>query len=114
MTGYDSPGEVLTLTAPVGGVTKDQGVKIGSVIVIPTVSVDAGEKFAGIRVGVVQHAKVSAQSWTEGVKIYLDDDASPDPLMTTTSSGNTLVGVAAKAAANPSSTGFVLLDGAVR
>ena len=114
MTGYDSPGEVVELTAPAGGVTKDQGVKIGSLCVIPTVSVAAGEKFNGLRIGVVVHAKVSAQAWTEGVKIYLDDDASPDPLMTTTSSGNTLVGVAAKAAANPSSTGYVLLDGAVR
>jgi predicted RecA/RadA family phage recombinase len=56
-------------------------------------------------------AKVSAQAWTEGAKIYWDDTAKN---FTTTSGGNTLAGVAAAAAANPSATGKVRLDGVAR
>lgn len=48
--------------------------------------------------------KVSAQAWTAGEKIYLD---AGNQLFTTVSTDNTLAGVAAAAAANPSSTGIV-------
>ena len=68
-------------------------------------------QFSALVKGVVTHAKVSAQAWTEGVKIYWDDSAKN---FTTTSSGNTLCGVAAAAAANPSATGYVRLDGVAR
>lgn len=114
MNNYVQPGTVVTLTAPVGDVVAGTAVKIGSLVVVPTASADAGDPFEGLVEGVVLHAKVSAQAWTEGVKIYFDHDASPEPVMTTTSAGNTLVGVAAKAASNPSATGYVRLDGVAR
>jgi predicted RecA/RadA family phage recombinase len=63
------------------------------------------------RRGVFTHAKTSAQAWTQGAKIYWDDS---NKVFTTTASGNTLVGAAVLAAANPSATGTVLLDGALR
>jgi len=110
MDNYDSPGEIVTLTAG-ANLTAGTGVLIGSLFVVPTISVSSGDRFTGLVTGVVEHAKTSAQAWTEGVKIYFD--ASP-PEMTTTSSGNTLVGVAAAAADNPSATGFVRLDGVAR
>lgn len=102
-----SEGKYPTFTAPSGGVVAGTGVLIGSKFVIPTVTVAADERFAGIGgPEIVEHAKVSAQAWTEGVKIYFDSALEQ---MTTTAGGNTLVGVAAEAAANPSATGRVLL-----
>lgn len=111
MENYVAPGEILELTAPSGGVTSGTGVLIGSLLVIPTVTAAEAAKFNGLVCGVVTHAKTSAQAWTEGVKIYWDAGNS---VMTTTSGGNTLVGVAAAAAANPSATGKVRLDGVAR
>lgn len=111
MENYVQEGEVLEFTAPSGGVTSGTGVLIGSILVIPTVTAAQTVKFNGLACGVVTHAKTSAQAWTEGVKIYWDDALK---VMTTTSGGNTLVGVAAAAAANPSATGKVRLDGVAR
>lgn len=56
--------------------------------------------------GLIEHAKVSAQAWTGGVNVYWDDALKQ---FTTASSGNTLSGKAAEAAANPSTTGMVIL-----
>ena len=111
MKNYVQPGEVLELTAPSGGVLTSKAYKIGSLVVIATVDADQTDAFSALLVGVVEHAKVSAQAWTEGVKIYWDDSAK---LFTTTSGGNTLVGVAAEVAANPSALGKVRLDGVAR
>lgn len=111
MKNYVSSGKVMEYTAPSGGVTSGTGVLIGSLLVIPTFSAAEAAKFTGVAVGVVTHAKTSAQAWTEGAKLYWDNSAK---VFTTTSSGNTLVGVAAAAAANPSATGSVRLDGVAR
>jgi predicted RecA/RadA family phage recombinase len=111
MNNYVQPGEVLKLTAPTGGVVSGLAYKIGSLVVIATVTADQTLPFSALAIGVVEVLKVSAQAWTEGLKIYWDNSAK---LFTSTSGGNTLVGVAAKVAANPSSTGWVRLDGMAR
>jgi predicted RecA/RadA family phage recombinase len=111
MDNYVAPGEVLELTAPTDGVVSGTAYKIGSLVVVATVTKAETLKFSAIVKGVVQHAKVSAQAWTEGVKIYWDDTAK---LFTTTVGSNTLVGVAAAAAANPTATGWIRLDGVAR
>jgi predicted RecA/RadA family phage recombinase len=111
MKNYVQPGEVLEFTAPSGGVVSGTGVLIGSLLVIPTVTAAEAATFNGLACGVVTHAKTSAQAWTEGVKIYWDNSAK---VMTTSAGGNTLVGVAAAVAANPSATGKVRLDGVAR
>lgn len=58
--------------------------------------------------GLIEYAKVSAQAWTGGQKIWWDDTAGKF----TNVYGTTcyLAGYAAEAAANPTSTGFVVLD----
>ena len=104
-------GDVVPFTAPSGGVVSGTAYLIGSLLVVATVTAAQGEPFNGQVVGIVSCAKVSAQAWAEGAKIYWDNSAKN---MTTTSSGNTLVGVAAAAAANPSATGLVRLDGVAR
>lgn len=73
MVTFRSIGDVVELTAPAGGVTKDVPVQIGQLIVIPTVSADATVKFNGITRGVVSGlTKVGSQAWTEGEVIYWD------------------------------------------
>jgi predicted RecA/RadA family phage recombinase len=100
-------GRYPTYTAPSGGVVAGTGLLIGSKFVIPTITVGTDERFTSIGgPEIVEHAKVEAQAWTEGAKIYFD---AGQELMTTTAGGNTLVGTAYEAAANPSTTGRVLL-----
>lgn len=105
---YQAPGELLEFTAPTGGVTKDVGVKIGDILVIAQSTQAVGEKFLGLRVGVVEHNKLSAQAWTEGQRVLWDDT---NKRFTTVTTGNFIAGVAAAPAANPTATGKVLLFG---
>jgi len=111
MKTFVQPGDILSLTAPSGGVVSGTAYLIGSVVIVALVSAAEGESFSAMLTGVVEHAKVSAQAWTEGAKLYWDDAAKD---FTTTAAGNTLVGVAAEAAANPSATGKIRLDGVAR
>ena len=110
MKNYVQDGEHITVTAP-ANVTSGQGVLVGDIFGIASHDALSGAQVTLVRHGVVSHAKTSAQAWTEGVKVYWDDGNS---VFTTTASGNKLVGAAAAEAANPSATGNVLLDGAVR
>ena len=108
MKTYSQDGETLTFTAVSPGAVSGTGQKIGDILVIATMTAATGVLFTGQRTGVVTHAKVSAQAWTEGQQINWDNTAR---LMTTVTTGNFKVGVAAAAAANPSATGVVVLSG---
>ena len=106
-TNYIQPGQVLTLTAPAGGVTSGTGYLIGSIFVVALHDAAVGEAFEGQLTGVWSLPKTSAQAWTEGAAIYWNGTAA------TTADGsgsNTLIGHAATAAANPSSHGLVRLS----
>lgn len=106
------PGKVVTRTANSDGIENGEGVVIGGEFVVALHAAAADAKFSGfIGPGVLQLAKVSAQSWTEGALIYFD---AGQKLATTTSSGNRLIGTADQGAANPSSVGYVRLDGVAR
>lgn len=103
-------GEVLTLAAPYDR-NSGEGALVGSIFGVCQTDALSGADVAMVRRGVFDLAKTSVQAWTVGAKIYWDDT---NKVCTTSASGNTLVGAAAAAAANPSSTGSVLLDGTVR
>jgi predicted RecA/RadA family phage recombinase len=107
MKTYLEDGENPTYTAP-ANVTDGTAVKIGDLLVIPTITVLSGAQFTGVIRGVVQHAKVSAQAWTEGQQVNWDDTAK---LFTTVTTGNFRAGVAYRVAANPTATGLVFLHG---
>jgi predicted RecA/RadA family phage recombinase len=96
-----------TYTAP-ATVTVGIGVKIGDILAIPTMSVASGAQFTAVITGVVEHAKLSAQAWTEGQQVNWDDT---NKRFTTVTTGNFRAGTAYRVAANPSATGFVLLHG---
>lgn len=110
MKNFVSPGENITLAAPYDR-SAGEGALVGAVFGVAQEDVLSGADVVLVRRGVFEMAKTSAQAWTVGAKIYWDD---ANKVCTSTASGNTLVGAAAAAAANPSATGTVLLDGAVR
>lgn len=107
MKTYIQDGDTLTLTAPYT-VAPGAAFKVGAIIAVATSAAASGATVEGLTRGVVDLAKVSAQAWTVGALIYWDDTAK---LTTTTSTSNTLFGVAIAAAANPSATGRVRLGG---
>jgi len=110
MNNFKQEGEVVTVAAPYT-VASGAGVLVGSLFGIATSAAASGADVEIKREGVFEHAKNSAEAWTVGAKVYWDNTAK---VFTTTSTSNTLVGVAAVAASNPSALGTVLLDGATR
>lgn len=108
MKNYLRPGDVLPLTAPYAR-SAGQGALVGSLFGVAKSDVANGAVGEFAIEGEFSLAKVSAQAWTAGAKIYWDDLAK---LLTTVNTSNTFVGHASAAAANPSSTGRVRLHGA--
>ncbi len=108
MKTFVQEGNVLEFTAPAGGVTAGTAVKIGDILVVPTITAAEAAKFTGIVRGVVEHAKTSAEDWVEGENVHWDVS---EGKFTTVTTGNYLAGAAAAAAANPSATGKVYLYG---
>jgi len=103
-------GNVLSLIAPYA-VASGNAFKVGAIVAVAQADAASGAPVEGVLPGVFDLPKATAQAWAVGDKVYWDDTAK---VMTTTATDNTLVGVATAAAANPSNTGRVRLDGAVR
>lgn len=97
MKNFIQPGDILTLTAPSGGVVSGNVYKINDLIVVAVHSAAVGEDFEGRCTGVMEVPKASADSFSAGAKIYWNDSSKE---MTTTSGGNTLVGVASETVAS--------------
>src|SRR5262245_16708536 len=107
MKNYVQNGEVVTLTAPYN-VTSGAMLKVGSIVGVASATVASGASVETAVSGVFDVAKLSAQAWAVGDKVYWDDTAKN---ATTVASGNTLAGVAIAVAANPSATGRLRLNG---
>lgn len=107
MKTFLQEGENPTFTAP-ANVTAGTGVKIGDALVIPEITALSGAQFTGVIRGVVEHAKLSAQAWTEGQQVNWDDT---NKRFTTVTTGNFKAGYAYRVAANPTATGQVYLTG---
>jgi predicted RecA/RadA family phage recombinase len=111
MINYVQPGEVLELTAPSGGVVSGTPVLIGALVVVPAVTKAQTLKFSAAVVGVFEVPKATGDAWLEGEKVYWDVG---DTNFNQSSAGNTLAGVAARAAGSSDATGFVRFDGVAR
>lgn len=108
---FIKPGDVVTLTAPSGGVVAGTCYLIGALLVFAKTTADEGEEFEGATTGVFEDVpKTTGQSWAEGTKVYWDNT---NGLFTTTATGNTLVGVILSAQASADTTGTVMLNGTV-
>lgn len=107
MQNYVQPGDVLTLTAPYD-CDSGEGAQVGSIFGVAASDVLSGAEGEFKTEGVFELAKVSAQAWSQGDKIYWNDSTK---LATTASADGMLIGYATEAAANPTSTGMVKLLG---
>jgi predicted RecA/RadA family phage recombinase len=105
--GYIRDGDRIPLTAPAGGVVAGRGYLIGDLFVYALATAAAGATFSAQIEGVIEHAKVSAQAWTEGAALYWDNTAFN---VTTVVGSNKKIGHAAALAINPSATGLVRLQ----
>jgi predicted RecA/RadA family phage recombinase len=101
MKNYLQPGKSITVPAPVGGTVSGKLCIIGSLVGIAATTELAAADVALDTEGVFQYAKTSALAIAVGDKLYYD---AANDVLNKTSSGNTLVGIATKAAANPSET----------
>lgn len=110
MKSYLHRGHSLPLIAPYA-VASGAAFKVGALVAVAVAAAANGAPIEGMTEGVFVLPKVSSQVWNRGDKIYWDDTAK---LMTTVATNNTLVGACSEPAANPSTTGTVYLDGAVR
>lgn len=103
---FVQPGHVVTVPAP-ATVVSGTLVRVGMLVGVAQFDAASGDPVEIAVEGVHELAKVSAQAWTVGAALY----ASSTGLATTAAEGNVLIGVALEAAANPSATGVVRLNG---
>ena len=106
-TNFVQPGETLTLAAP-ATVASGAGVLIGSIFGVALGNAASGALVDINTEGVWTLPKVSALAIAVGDVIYFDNATG---LVNKTSSGNTKIGVAVTATANPSGTVRVRLNG---
>jgi predicted RecA/RadA family phage recombinase len=111
MNNYIQTGNVVTLTAPSGGVTSGTGYKIGQLFVVATNNVAETLPFQGKTDGIFTLPKTTGTAWTEGVLLYWDDSTDK---ATTVAEDNLLIGCAAEAADSGDTTGTVRLNGTAR
>lgn len=107
MKNFVSDGDILLVTAPYNA-SSGTGVQVGSYVFGVACTDLVSGALGQIQIeGVFDMAKVSAQAWTAGDTIYWDNSARN---CTTTASSNLPIGYAVADAANPSSTGRVMLQ----
>ncbi|MES0027965.1 DUF2190 family protein [Mesorhizobium sp. M0040] len=108
MKNYIQPGHVLTIPAAAVTVSGDV-VVAGSIVGIAAGAAAIGDDLDLALGGVYELPKVSALAIAVGDKVYFD---AATKLVNKTAAGNTLLGVVVAAAANPSATARVRLNGA--
>ncbi len=108
MKNFVQQGDTMQLPAPYD-VASGEGALIGSLFGVACAKYqNADPKAQWKTTGVFTLPKTSAQAWTPGAKVYWD---ATNKVVTTTATGNTLIGVVAAAAGNPSGFGDVRLNG---
>lgn len=107
MKNFVQPGDMITVAAPNGGIASGAGVLAGSLFGIAACTAAEGADVEIKTTGVFDLPKASG-AITQGAKVYWDDTAKN---VTTTASGNSLIGVAAAATASGASTVRVRLNG---
>jgi predicted RecA/RadA family phage recombinase len=114
MQNYKQPGDILTFTAPTGGVVSGTAYLIGALLVVAQASADAGAEFEGLVEGVLTLPKPGSQAWAEGQKIYWNDAAvgAGGQVCTSDATLGQLVGVATAAVGSGAgeTTGTVRLN----
>lgn len=107
MQNYLGDGDILTIIAP-SAVVSGQPLLFGSIFGICQAGAAAGQPVLFWLKGIYQLAKNASEVWAFGNALYWDNT---NMVVTLTSAGNTRIGVAVAAAANPSVAGNVRLNG---
>ncbi|SIS71507.1 DUF2190 family protein [Paracoccus saliphilus] len=94
MRNYVQNGSTIDLTAPTGGLVSGQAALIGALFGVAATDAAEGRKVAVAVEGVFDLPKVAGTGLTEGVKAYWTGTE-----ITSTATGNTLVGHVVEAAA---------------
>ncbi len=107
MKNFIQEGDVITLAAPYD-VLSGAGFLVGAIFAVAAYDALSTVAVEGATEGVFSIKKTSALAIGIGDKVYWDNTAKE---VNKTSAGNTPIGVATSAAANPSSTVNVRLNG---
>jgi len=103
-------GRVITVSAPYA-VTGGQGVLVGALFGVAAGDAANGAPVEIDREGVFDITAVTADTGNQGAKVYWDNAARK---ITTTATGNTLVGALIAAKGGADTTARVCLDGVIR
>ena len=106
MKNFVQSGDAIDINTPSGGLVAGAPFISNSMIGVAALTSLQDQPNVIYTEGVYEFPKVQAQAWALGVKIYWDAGAGK---MTTTASGNTIFGIAAAVAANPTDYGRVKL-----
>lgn len=109
MKNYVQPGDTLTLTAPYA-VTSGQGAQVGALFGLAKTDIPNGGSGEFLMVGVNDITKAAGIAFTQGALVYWDNTARN---VTSTASGNKLIGATTQAAAGGDATARVKLTGQV-
>lgn len=104
MRNYISKPDVVTMTAPAGGIVSGQGHLFGGLFGVACASAAAGAKVAVSTWGVFSLPKKTGAGLTEGQAVYWSE---ADKAVTGTASGNTKIGYALQAASADASAAEV-------
>lgn len=110
MKNFVQSGKTVSVLAPYA-LTSGAGALVGSLFGVAAAAAANGAAVELAREGVYDLVAVSADTGSVGAKVYWDNT---NKRITTTSSGNTLVGALAAAKGNGETTARVLLDGVIR
>lgn len=102
---FRANGNILKVVAPTGGTTRGTAVVVGELFGMPSATVLVSEDVNIEVAGVFEVTKVSAQAWAIGQDVYWDNANSKFTTVRT----DRKAGVATAVAANPTSTGKMLL-----
>jgi predicted RecA/RadA family phage recombinase len=108
MKNYIQPGNIITVTAPAGGVTSGAGLLVGNLFGIATADATAGADVEIATTGVFDLPKAVNATFTEGQRVSWD---AANAQTAAPATGMIPVGLATEAAANGTTTARVRLDG---
>jgi predicted RecA/RadA family phage recombinase len=108
MKNFIQRGDMITVTAPTGGVTSGQGLLVGNLFGVAATTAAEGDSVEMATVGVYELPKLASAVIAAGARIAWDDTAKQVVLPGT---GMVPIGIATVAAGNGVVTARVRLDG---
>jgi predicted RecA/RadA family phage recombinase len=107
-TNYVQPGNVITLTAPIGGVKSGAGFVVGSIFAVATTDAAEGADVESALIGVWELPKAGVQLLQGAAAFW---DVSAGEVVAAGGAGNAPIGAVTETAASTAATVRVRLDG---